>query len=339
MIPPVTTPSEHPFATYVRAVGKGEKLGRTLDTAEAETAMGMILDGKVEPIQVGAFLIAIRYRKETPDELAGFARAARSRLGVPALVAVDLDWPSYADRHRQLPHFLLAVRLLAGNGVRIAMHGIEGDGLAGTRACLAALGIAPASDADGAARDLDRQHVAYLPVEDLCPTLARLFELRPLLGLRSPANTYARELNPFDAPCQVQGVFHPNYAALHGQAAAILDQPAAAIFKGIGGEAQRRPEKPCRVTWLRDGHLNEEDLPALLDEDRVAWREEPLDPARLAAYWRGDAEDPAVTASVVGTAGIALALLKTTATVAEGETLACDMWQARDRRQPSSAAA
>ena len=60
--------------------------------------MGMVLDGKVEPVQLGALLLVLRYRTETPAELAGFVRAARARLVGAGDLAVDLDWPSYADR-------------------------------------------------------------------------------------------------------------------------------------------------------------------------------------------------------------------------------------------------
>ena len=71
--------------------------------------------------------------------------------------------------------------------------------------------------------------------------------LKPVLGLRTFANTMARELNPFRAPCQIQGVFHPPYLELHRATQRLLGQPRAAIFKGGGGEGQRNPEKPCRV--------------------------------------------------------------------------------------------
>jgi hypothetical protein len=97
---PVTTP--HPFAEFLRTIGRGATLGRPLDETEAEQAMGMILDGAVEPVQLGAFLLVLRYRTETPAELAGFVRAARARSVPAGGIAVDLDWPSYADRHKQL---------------------------------------------------------------------------------------------------------------------------------------------------------------------------------------------------------------------------------------------
>lgn len=66
--------------------------------------------------------------RETAAELAGFVDAARFHVmqGAGALAA-DLDWPTYADRHRQQPWFMLAALTLAGHGVRVLTHGIPGD--------------------------------------------------------------------------------------------------------------------------------------------------------------------------------------------------------------------
>lgn len=190
----------HPLARFVRTIARGPTLGRPLAEDEAEAAMAMILDGKAAPEQIGAMLMVMRYRTETAAELAGFVRATRTRTAVPKAAFADLDWPSYADRHKQLPYFLLAARLLANQGVRILIHGVAGEGPVTTPRVMAALGLAAASSADEAAAELDRRGLAYLPLETMAPGLAELFALRPLLGLRSPVNSLARELNPFGAP-------------------------------------------------------------------------------------------------------------------------------------------
>ncbi|MGC3400240.1 hypothetical protein ACPTE5_30055, partial [Pseudomonas aeruginosa] len=83
---------------------------------------GMLLDEKVEDTQLGAFLMLLRHKEESPEELAGFTEAVRERLNAPAL-NVDIDWPTYAGKKRHLPWYLLAAKCLAQNGVRILMHG------------------------------------------------------------------------------------------------------------------------------------------------------------------------------------------------------------------------
>ena len=334
MAPPDSPISEtpaagHPFATFVRAVGRGEKLSRSLTREEATEAMAMILAGRVDPIQLGAFLIVLRYRKETPEELAGFAEAARAAFAAPRALPADLDWPSYADRHRQLPYFLLAARLLSQNGVRVLMHGLDGAGPATTRKSLAALGIALSGSFDAAKTSLDRNGFAYLPLEVFCPALESLFALRPLLGLRSAANTFARTLNPGAAPAALQGVFHPTYLATHQDTARLLGQPRAAVFKGGAGEVQRNPEKPCRVAMVEDGRCFEEVWPALTTPASHPWRDEVLDPAMLGALWRGECSPAGPVAAITGTTAIALKLFGRARTMEEAQSAAEAMWQDR----------
>jgi anthranilate phosphoribosyltransferase len=329
--PAETRGDDHPFAGFVRTVGRGPTLSRSLDQVEAARAMAMILRGEVEAEQLGAFLVVLRYRGETPQELAGFVRAARRRLEVPPGLEADLDWPSYADRHKQLPYFILAALLLAEQGVKVAMHGLAGAGPVTTPKVLAALGVAPSPSFRAADRALRAGKFAYLPLDSLCPPLAALFGLRPVLGVRSAANSFARELNPLDAPCQLQGVFHPSYLPLHQETAGLLGQPHAAILKGGAGEVQRNPEKPCRVALSAAGAPSQESWPALLPATRHAWRKEPLDPAGVVALWRGERRAPAAEAAVTGTLALALKLLGRAQTQGEAQALAEALWRDRPK--------
>jgi anthranilate phosphoribosyltransferase len=328
---PVTAP--HPFAEFLRTIGRGATLGRPLDETEAEQAMGLILDGAVEAVQLGAFLLVLRYRTETPAELAGFVRAARARSAPGDGNAVDLDWPSYADRHKQLPYFVLAALLLAASGVRVLMHGIEGEGAATTPAALRALGVPACASTAEAADRLGAVRFAYLPLRAICPELEALFHLRPLLGLRSPVNSLARELNPFQAPHQIQGVFHPTYLPLHGETAQRLGQAHAVIFKGGGGEAQRNPDKLCRAATVDHGIMGEAIWPALSDGEPHPWRRDPLEPELLAGLWRGEWEAPGPIAAVIGTAAMALKLLGRAGSIQDAEEEARRLWRERPRRQ------
>lgn len=322
---------EHPFARFLRTVGRGPALSRPLTIEEAEAAMAAILHGRAEPTQVGALFLLLRYRKETPEELAGFTRAARAWWPPLASPGADLDWPSYADRHKQLPYFLLAALLLAENGLGVAVHGLAGVGAATTPAVLAALGVEPARSVEDAAERVRRKSLAYLPLEAFCPPLLRLFALRPILGLRTPANSFCRELNPLATPAQLQGVFHPTYIATHQTAARLLGQPKAAIFKGGGGEVQINPEKPCRVGLVEGDRLGEETWPALTPGHRHPWREEPLEPRTVVALWQGKIEAPGPEAAVIGTAAVALKLAGRASSAEAALMQARALWTARPK--------
>lgn len=327
-------PPEHVPASlrdYVRIVARGPNLSRPLTQEEATAAMRIILDDKADPIQLGAFLAVLRLRQETPEEFAGFVLAAREQFNAPDNAGVDLDWPSYADNHKQVPYFVLAALLLAAAGVRVLMHGLTGVGPVTTPAVLSALGIQPARSFDAAMAALDTACFAYIPTANFCPSVDRLFAIKPVLGLRSPANTFARALNPLNAPCQMQGVFHPTYIEPHRQTARLLGQPKAAIFKGGAGEVQCNPEKVCRVAVIENGRTMEEEWPPRVFQDHYDWRAETLDPVRVAALWEGTLELECPTQAIIGTAAIALKLLGRATTQSEAADLASELWRSRDR--------
>ncbi len=324
---------EHPFAAYVRILGRGKTLTRSLTIDEAEAAMSMILAGELRPEQLGAFLMLLRVKEESPEEIAGFVRGSQSTFQVPAdAPSVDLDWSSYAGKRRQLPWFLLAALVLARGGVRVFMHGAEGHtpGRLYTRETLLRLGFPVASTLAEASAQIKRNNFAYIALEDLSPKLHEIIELRPILGLRSPVHTLARMLNPFGAPYMLQGIFHPGYMHIHQEGARLLGQPHMAVFRGEGGEIERRPNKPCEVRTVHDGTLGEENWPALLPEPRQP-AEEQMDVGRLEAVWRGEATDDYAEAAVVGTLAIALKVMERASDLDDALIQAKAMWQARDR--------
>lgn len=328
------------FASYLRVVGRGPTLSRPLDQAEAQAAMRLILAGEARPVQVGGFLMVLRYRGETAGELAGFVRAARRHIRLDGPVAADLDWPSYADRHRQQPWFALAALLLAESGYRVLMHGIAGarTGCAPTRPVLQALGVPLCHSVTDANASLASRNFAYIGLEHLCPPINALFGLRDELGVRTVVNTLARALNPAEATHQIQGVFHPPYRALHQEAALLLGQKRAAIFKGGGGEAQRNPLKPCAVTSVRDGEAEDQEWPALLPNLDYRWRDEDLDTRTAVAIWRGECETPAPIAAITGTTAVALHLLGRAKDPAQAQAMAEAMWRERPRHKYATAA-
>lgn len=331
---------EHPFAEYIRILGKGKKGSRDLTEDEAYTAMSKILRNEVLPIQLGAFLMLMRVKEESPAELAGFVRAARDHLSIPAHApSVDLDWSSYAGKRRQLPWFILAALLLAENGVTVFMHGTEGhtEGRVYTRDTLAVLGLPVSTSLDDAAMHLRQNRFAYLPLTDFCRPLYDMIELRPILGLRSPVHTLARMLNPFRAPYLMQGIFHPGYRDIHQLAAQLLEQPHMVVLKGEGGEIERNPDTPCLVKSVHHGELSEEEWPAMFAGPRHL-KDETMDVRRLAQVWCGAAEDEYGIAAAVGTAAIALKLLGRAATRAEAEDQARAMWHTRRRDRLGTAA-
>ncbi|MGZ8195788.1 MAG: glycosyl transferase family protein [Methylosarcina sp.] len=329
-----TSQPEHPFAEYIRILGKGKKGSRPLTREEAYQAMKMIMSDEVLPIQLGAFLMLMRVKEETPEELAGFVLAAREACQLDGYqTKVDLDWSTYAGKRRHLPWYLLSALLLAENGVKVFMHGAAGPSASRlyTQDMLGYLGLRSASSIDEAVRQLDERNFSYLSLEQFCPKLHDIIELRPLMGLRSPVHTLVRLLNPFNADYTLQGIFHPGYRPVHQEAAALLDQPHAAVLKGEGGETERNPDMDCLVQSVHNGELSDENWPALFDYRHV--KPDTLDPSQLALIWQGRLADDYAEAAITGTAAVALKLLGKAQTQDEAQQLAADFWRKRSREK------
>jgi anthranilate phosphoribosyltransferase len=328
-----TSQPEHPFAEFIRILGKGKKGSRPLTQDEAYRAMGLIMADEVLPVQLGAFLMLMRVKEETPEELAGFVLAAREACRIDLHNApVDLDWSSYAGKRRHLPWFLLSALLLAENGITVFMHGAKGPSATRlyTENMLGYLGLSCAQSIDEARQQLVQQRFSYLSLEHFCPKLHEIIELRPVLGLRSPVHTLVRLLNPFNAPYSIQGIFHPGYRPVHQQAALLLQQPHAAVLKGDGGETERNPDMECLVQSVHHGELLDETWPALFAHRHV--KPEHLDPQQLALVWQGVVEDEYAQASVIGTTAVALKLLGKANTQQEAQALATDYWVNRQTK-------
>ena len=334
-----TAYTEHPFAEYVRILGKGKNGSRPLTEDEAFEAMKMILNEDMEPVQLGAFLMLMRVKEESPAELAGFIRATREWIRVPDdAPRVELDWSSYAGKRRRLPWFILSTLLLAENGTTVFMHGASGhtNGRIYTRDVLTELGIEPCKSITEACERIRSDRFAYLDIEFLCPRLHEIIELRPLLGLRSPVHTLARSINPFNAPFVMQGIFHPGYRPVHQEAAQLLNDSNVAVIKGEGGEIERDPDSPCLVQRVHKGELLEEEWPALFERRHV--KDPTLDIKRLAQLWRGEINDEYGVAATISTAAIALQLMGKADQPEQALTLARHMWENRTRDKYLAAA-
>lgn len=323
----------HPFAKYIQILARGKTKTRAFTMDEAQEAMAMILRGDAKPEQIGAFLMLLRLKEETPEEIAGFTLGTRDTFDLPAIIpSVDVDWSSYAGKRRQLPWFILSALLLAQNGFKVFMHGTGGHtpGRIYTRETLQKLGFPIANSFDQAITHLERSNFAYVPLQALSPKLRELIEMRPIFGLRSPVHSFSRMLNPFNAPVMMQGIFHRGFMDIHAGAGLLLNQPVTTVFRGEGGEIERRPNKPTVAWTASNGEIVNEEWPALLPNGHAAADEE-MDIQNLIAIWRGEETSDYAEASITGTLAIALKSMDQAQSIDAAQTMAQNMWMNRDR--------
>ncbi|MCC9622769.1 glycosyl transferase family protein [Thalassospira sp. MA62] len=336
-------PESHPFSGYLRTFYRGPGRSRSLTREEAFEAFSMILRDEVEPIQLGAFLLMLRYRAETPEELAGMIQAVRKAARLEPDEGMDaevegrpmLDWPSYAaGRTRGLPWFVYSAHMLSQNGVPVLMHGYNShlvNGI-GTEAAIKALKLPIAMSAEEARSDIATKGFAYLPLRHMHPKLQELIGLRPLLGLRSPVNTLLRLLNPLQARAAFLGVFHPAFLDVHCETGKILELPRIGVIKGGGGEAERTPFKHVDLRMLDNSELSDVRWPALLPKMEKATEETmPVNLEHFLGVWRGDVQDIAAESRIKGSAAMGVYLSGKADYLDEAENLVEDWWNDRDR--------
>jgi anthranilate phosphoribosyltransferase len=124
---------------------------------------------------------------------------------------------------------------------------------------------------------------------------------------------------------------------IHQEGARLLGQRHMAVFRGEGGEIERRPTKRCEVRSLIDGVAVSEDWPALLPDSRQPHDEE-MKIERLVTVWRGKAEDAYAAAAVTGTLAITLRTLGRAKDMDAAKALAESLWRDRDRTRLGMAA-
>ena len=323
---------EHPFAQYVRILGKGRRGSRSLTYDEALASMGHILRGETEDVQLGAFMMLLRVKEENADELAGFTQATKDHIKntIPENITADLDWSSYAGKRRQLPWYLLAALTLADNGIKVFMHGADGhtEGRIYSSHVLEFLGITIAKNWGDVEAQLNSENFSFLSMENLCPELQAIIDLRSTFGLRSPVHSFSRLLNPLNCPFVTQGVFHPGYGPSHQHGAKLLGYERLSILKGEGGECESNPDSVMKMHHCFGDELIEEEWPSIFPKRHVKPKELILDD--LKSLWKGELDFEYGEGAIIGTLAYTARLMGKAESFDDCMLQAKTWWENRD---------
>ncbi len=188
------------LANMLSALGRGGEDGRDLAETEAYSLFSDVLDGRMPALELGAVLASLRWKNESADELAGFARALNERVPAielpqhrPRMVVI----PSYARAGRAPNLMPLLALMLARLEVPVLIHGLTGtDVPPGSIEVLSQLGHAPCSSLDEARTTLGAGRCTVVPTGLLNASLETLIRLRERMGNRNTAHVIAKLLDP-----------------------------------------------------------------------------------------------------------------------------------------------
>ncbi len=247
-----------PIQDLLSKIAKGPKASKDLTWDECKQAMKALVEGEATPAQVGAFLIAMRFKMESVTELAALTAAARQYVP-PLAVSRDMplvDVPTYAGKQDTFHAIVAASIVAASAGAAVLMHGYDGiPGRPGSAGVLKALGIPIDAEPKRVTEQLNRNGFAYLDIGLYHPPLYRFLEMRQELGVRNVFHPIARLLNPARAAVQVVGLTHPPHFEKTAEALRILGCRRALVIRGVEGDPELSASMATRVLELRDERL------------------------------------------------------------------------------------
>lgn len=246
-----------------------------LTPAEAQEAMNIIMTGQATPAQIGAYLVALRMKGETVDEIAGSARAMRAnavsvqvkRNGEPLFDTAGTG----GDGAHTFNISTAAAFVIAGADRKVAKHGNRAaSSQCGSADVLAALGLSLDLTPEQVGGAIDEVGIGFLFAPRFHPAMKHAVGPRKEIGQRTIFNVLGPLTNPAGADVQLIGVYHPSLTEPLAHVLNDLGSRAALVIHGYGGTDELNPCGPNRVTHLRRGAVETYELePAELGLERA----------------------------------------------------------------------
>ena len=249
-----TQPSQELRALIQKVSG-----GATLAEEEIRTALDQMTAGAATPAQMGAFLMALRVRGETVEEITGAAQMLRSRMKrveVPP-DAIDIVGTG-GDSSHTFNISTASVFVAAAAGARVAKHGGRSvSSTSGSADCMEALGaridLAPAE----VATCLEETGIGFMFAPNHHASMKHAAPVRKELGVRTLFNILGPLTNPAGAPNQLMGVFHPDLVGIQVRVLQRLGSEHVMVVYGMNGMDEVSLSGETLVGELKDGEVRE----------------------------------------------------------------------------------
>ncbi|MFZ5644148.1 MAG: anthranilate phosphoribosyltransferase [Bacillota bacterium] len=227
--------------------------GSSLNEAEAGSVMEQIMNGKASPAQIAAFLIAMRLKGETVEEITGFARVMR-KMATPVNTRHETIVDTCGTGGDGVNTFNIstaAALVVAGCGVPVAKHGNRSvSSKCGSADVLEALGININLTPEQKEECLDNIGIAFLFAPSLHGAMKYAAGPRREIGVRTVFNVLGPLTNPAGANSQVLGVYSRELVPKLAGVLARLGSKGAFVLHGAGGTDEITPVGPAYVSQV-----------------------------------------------------------------------------------------
>jgi anthranilate phosphoribosyltransferase len=231
--------------------------GAPLSAAEAENAFERILSGESTHSQTGGFLMALRVRGETVDEITGAVRAMRGKMLRVSTdpSAIDIVGTG-GDNVGTWNVSTLAAIIAAACGVKVAKHGNRAaSSKSGAADVLSALGVKVGLPPEHVARCIDDAGVGFMMAPTHHAAMRHVGPVRVELGTRTIFNLLGPLSNPAGVTRQVVGVFSPAWLEPIAETLRSLGSKHVWVVHGDDGLDELTTTGPTHVVELKDGKL------------------------------------------------------------------------------------
>ncbi|HVV94008.1 MAG TPA: anthranilate phosphoribosyltransferase [Hyphomicrobiales bacterium] len=243
------------FKPFVAAVADGRALGRD----EATAAFEIIMSGEATAAQIGAFLMALRVRGETVEEIAGAVevmRAKMTRVAAPP-EAVDVVGTG-GDSSGSYNVSTCAAFIVAGCGVPVAKHGNRAlSSRSGAADVLGALGVKVDLAPEQVAHCIETAGIGFMFAPNHHAAMRHVGPARAELGVRTIFNLLGPLSNPAGVTRQLVGVYSRDWVRPLADALATLGTTHAWVVHGSDGLDEITTTGPTMVAEVKDGAVRE----------------------------------------------------------------------------------
>ncbi|MGQ0565788.1 MAG: anthranilate phosphoribosyltransferase [Gemmobacter sp.] len=232
---------------------------RALTRDEAVMAFTALFEGEATPAQVGGFLMALRTRGETVDEIAAAATVMRAKCVAVRAPAGAMDIVGTGGDGKGTLNISTATALVvAGAGVVVAKHGNRNlSSKSGAADALTELGLNVMVGADVVERCLAEAGIGFMMAPMHHPAMRHVGPVRIELGTRTLFNVLGPLTNPAGARRQLTGAFSPALIRPMAEVLAVLGSHAAWLVHGSDGTDECSIAGPTAVVALDHGTLRD----------------------------------------------------------------------------------
>jgi anthranilate phosphoribosyltransferase len=237
--------------------------GHDLSREEARAVMGAIMRGEATPAQIGGFLVALRAKGETADEIAGCAEAMREHVLAVHPRRDDLvdTAGTGGDGANTFNISTAAALVAAAAGAGVAKHGNRAASSAtGAADVLEALGFTLELPRGRIERSIDELGFGFLFAQAHHPAMRHAAPVRRELATRTVFNVLGPLTNPAGARAQLVGVYSPSIVRTIAEALVQLGARRAYVVHGAGGIDELSPAGPNLVCEVENGTVREYQL-------------------------------------------------------------------------------